>query len=308
MVSLGSEVDTRRANRRIALLKRRVAILERMGLLGDGLPGVAFARATSIEDLDGAYRLVHDAFVEEGYMHPNPTGLRMRVYEALPETATFVARYNGEVIGVSGLVTDSADLGLPSDHVFGREIDALRGRGRVVCEITDQAVSLAWRRTTVAVELMQCMYAHAMAFGCTDLVFAVSPGHAKFYEFIGFTRVGEVRSYSKHIDDPVVLVHGSNVCHRFDGVAADDDDTEGFLRKYYVDENRYRQYVRTWQVLAERLFADPTVLFELFVARSGLLETCRMSELDAIRGRWGADVFDQVWALVSQEAAQLGAA
>lgn len=279
--------NSRRANRRVALLRR-------MGLFGDGLREVAFIRAMSMADLVGAYSLVHDTFVEEGYIPPNSAGLRLRTYEALPETATFIARHNGQVIGVSALITDSRDLGLPSDRVYGAQIDTLRGPRRIICEITDQAVSADWRGTAVATELMRCLFAHALAIGCTDFVCAVNPGHAKFYELLGFRRLGNVKSYSDAADDPVLLMHMADLAHRFDGVVSSDTDAEGFMRKYYLDENSFRRHVESWDLIAERLFLDPPSLRELFLTRSGLLERCSQSELEAIRRRWGVDVFDSV--------------
>jgi len=300
--SVESSVATKRADRRVALLRR-------MGLFGDGLAEVAIARATTMDDLAGAYGLVHDAFVDQGYIERDWTGLRMRPYEALPETATFIARHHGDVIGVSGLITDSSDLGVPSDHVFGDEIEAIRGSRRIVCEITNQAVSTAWRGTTVATELMRCLYAHALAIGCTDLICVVNPGHAKFYGLIGFSQIGDVRSYSDVADDPVVLMHAANIAHRFDGIAPSESNAEGFLRKFYVDENHYRRYVESWDMVAERLFLDPVGLHELFVTRSRLLEKCSGSELGAIRWRWGAEIFDEVsGGKSSVKTAQLGAA
>ena len=297
-----SRTDRKPTRSQIARLKR----FERC--FGADPKGVAFSRALSMADLVGAYSLVHDVFVSQGYIHPDPTGLRMRVYEALPETATFVAKQDGKVIGVSALVPDSPDLGLPSDAVFGAEIDALRGEGRKVCEITDQAVSADWRGTTVTVGLMQCLCAQMLTIGCTDLVFAVSPSHVKFYELVGYVRISEIKSYSTHVNDPVVLMHGADLCHRFDGLASGDDDAENFLRKYYVDDNPYRRYVDTWQIVAERFFSDPTVLHELYVVRSGLLEKCSERERQAIRSRWGTDVFSSVRTAAAHQEVVLSAA
>ena len=185
---------------------RRLALLRKAGLFGGDAGGAQAVRATSVEDLLTAYRLVHDAFVEKGYIHRQASGLRMRTFEALPTTATFVAKADGKVVGVQSLAMDDPQLGLPSDQAFQADLDALRGKGRVLCEATNEAVDPDWRRTSVPTELMRCCFAHALAKGCTDLITTVSPGHVRFYELLGFEQVSEVRSYSAKIEDPVAVV------------------------------------------------------------------------------------------------------
>jgi len=64
--------------------------------------------------------------VERGYIKPTECGMRVRCFEALPETATFVAHVKGEIAGVLSVVGDTPEFGLPADRAFKGEID-LRG-------------------------------------------------------------------------------------------------------------------------------------------------------------------------------------
>ncbi|MCK4625963.1 MAG: hypothetical protein KAV00_11675, partial [Phycisphaerae bacterium] len=64
-----------------------MALLKRTGLFSNDTQGAEIIRATTLEDLIGAYRLTHDMFVQQGYIHPNESGIRVRSFEALPETA-----------------------------------------------------------------------------------------------------------------------------------------------------------------------------------------------------------------------------
>ena len=285
-----SEAERRKGGRRLALLKKA-------GLFGGDTKGAAVTRATGVEDLLAAYRLVHDAFVERGYIHRQNNGLRMRAFEALPSTATFVAKAEGEVVGVQSLAMDDPQLGLPSDGAFKAEIDAFRGDGRLVCEATNEAIAPDWRRTSVPTELMRCCFAHALAKGCTDLITTVSPGHARFYELLGFEQIGEVRSYSKEIEDPVVVVRFdlSALGAVLEDIEASQDEAEVFLKRYYVDENPHGGHVETWDIVAGRMFADATMLRVLFVNDSGLLPACTAVERQAIRRQWREGVFDAVW-------------
>ena len=257
---------------------RRMALLRRSGLFTGETNGAIVLRAVNVEDLLAAYRLVHDAFVERGYIRAQSTGLRMRAFEALGTTATFVAKAEGTVVGVQSLAVDDPHLGLPSDGAFQAEIDKLRGRGRLVCEATNEAVDVSWRKTAVPTELMRCCFAHALAIGCTDIITTVSPGHAKFYQLLGFQQISDVRSYSKGIDDPVVVVHFdlSALEKVLEDIQKSQDEAELFLKKYYVDDNPYQRHVRAWAVLSERL------------------DSCTAQELRAIEANWGAELVGKV--------------
>jgi hypothetical protein len=277
---------------------RRLALLKRMGLYGSDMQGARITRATTVEDLLGAYRLVHDIFVQQGYIRPDETGVRIRPFEALPETATFVAKADGRVVGVTSVVIDGPEFGLPTDKAFGAEVDSLRGEGRKLCEGTNWLVAESHRSSGVMTELMRCSFAHALAVGCTDFLGTVSPGHGKFYRLLGFDQPGEVRSYSKEIDDPVVLVRLDLTAlgERFRGVTSGDETVESFLKGYYIDDNPYHRHVGTWRILSERLFADPTLLNVLFVQDSRFLPRCDEATRRAVAGRWGPGVFQRVWA------------
>lgn len=275
---------------------RRMALLKRAGLFGGSTFGAVVSRATSVEDLVDGYRLVHDVFVERGYIRPQPFGVRMRAYEALASTATFVAKAADRVVGVQSLVADGCDLGLPSEGAFRAEIGSLRGQGRRICEATSEAVASSFRKTGVPTELMRCCFAQARAVGCDELVVTVSPGHARFYGLLGFEQISPMRSYSREIEDPVVLIrlNFQSVDERSARVRDGDADDDAFFKRYYIDDNPYHRHVEAWRILAERTFLDPVLLRELFVNRSDLLSRCSPGELKAIAENWGEEVFARV--------------
>jgi len=274
---------------------RRMSLLQRAGLFSNDTQGAKVTRAASLEDLTSAYRLVHDVFVQRGYIVARESGLRVRVFEALPETATFVAKAEEQVVAVTTVIIDSPDLGLPSDIAFKAEIDTLRAHNRKICEGTNWLVAESHRHSAVMSELMRCSFAHSVAEGCTDFVGAVSPGHAKFFNLLGFEQIGEQKSYSAEIHDPVVLVRLdlSGLADRFRGVDHRTNQVERFLKSYYVDENPYHRFVGGWRVVSRRLFQDPLGLHELFVQKSSLLTGCSARQQEAIARRWGREVFER---------------
>ena len=163
-------------------LAKRVALLKRVGLFDRQNHEVVVRRATSVADLAEAYTLVHDVFVEQGYIHPAPTGIRVRAFEALPQMVTFLAQIDGKTVAVMSIVQDSSALGLPSDKAFAKEIGVLRAQGRRLCEITNLAVLSEYRRSNAFPELTRATYAQARAWHCDDEFIAISPGHATFFE------------------------------------------------------------------------------------------------------------------------------
>lgn len=268
---------------------RRLALLKRMGLFSPDTRGARIIRACTHRDLRGAYRLVHDTFVETGYILPHRSRMRVRLFEATEDMATYVAKFGEEVVGVQSIVTDSPELGLPSDQAFRAEIDALRATGAKVYEATNQAVAPQFRKSGVPTELIRVALAHAFGLNCHEVITTVSPGHARFYEFIGFRAISGVRSYSAKIDDPVIVLSINTVEYRNRHVEGDTDELA--IRDFSLHGNPYLRYVRSWDFLAKRLFRDSAMLHDLFVQEARLLEECSDADREYLFGRWGERAF-----------------
>jgi hypothetical protein len=151
----------------------------------------------------------------------------------------------------------------------------------------------ALRQSSATTELMRCSVACALARGFDEILACVSPGHGGFYDLLGFREVGARRSYSPKIDDPVVLLsldlHELRTCGR-----ADHDEVRQFMHRFFVSKNPYLPPMEGWLVLARHIFRKPEALRDLFLTRSGLLERCSAAEREAIRRRWGREVFSEV--------------
>ena len=62
--------------------------------------------AQTPQELQECFRLLHDAYVGSGFMKPDPSGLRVTLYHALPTTTTLCAKWNGEVVGTISLIRE----------------------------------------------------------------------------------------------------------------------------------------------------------------------------------------------------------
>lgn len=272
---------------------RRMKLLERQGCFRNGTTSITVQRASTVEDLHDAYKLVYDCFLEKGYIFPNPSRLRMRPFEALPETATFVAKADNRIAGVTSIVMDSPGLGLPSEKPYPKEIETTRHSSRTLCEITNLAIDPDYRRTNILTELIRCYIAHFLAIGCDYAIASISPGHRSFYELLGFETIGNRTSYSNDIDDPVILVQLSmeTLMNKLEQVHVDEENDWAVLKHYYMDSSPYHHQMESWIDDARNSFADPVFLRKLFVEHSNLLRDCNSSELEVIRQYWGEDLF-----------------
>ena len=68
--------------------------------------------AETREELEACFAVLHDAYVDSGFMKPDPSGMRVTIYHALPTTSILCAKYDGEVVGTISLIRESA-LGVP---------------------------------------------------------------------------------------------------------------------------------------------------------------------------------------------------
>lgn len=276
---------------------RRMRLMERRGMFGALPPGVEISRAIKIDDLLDAYRLVHDSYIETGYISPHPFGIRLRIFETMPETATFIAKADGRIVGVTTAVIDSPKLGVPADKVFKKEIDEQRRNGLHPCEGTNWVIAHEYRSTNIMPELMRVCFAHSLATGCNGMLANVSPGHQPFYNILCFDNIGSERSSSPDIDDPVVLQLNDyrNFFPRMTACQPGEDSDDAVVNRFFITDNPYIEKVKFWASLAEPAFLTPTLLHELFVEKSNYLADCNEKELNIIRQHWGDDLYQEVF-------------
>ena len=268
---------------------RKLRLLKRSGLFGGDTKGATIERACGADDLVAAYRLVHDVYLGTGYIKAEPSGMRLRIFETTSETATFVAKVDGRVVGVLSIVGDSPELGLPSDSAFKPELDALRKTGARLCEATNQAVADEYRKTAVPTELMRCAVAHMTKAGYDEAIATVSPNHNGFYDLLKFRLVGSERSYSTKLHDPVVALSMNIAQYR--EVPGELNAAEQFVYDFMAAGNTFLNRVVIWAKQARQQFLNPELLERLFVSERNFLSECTRTELNILNRRWGQELF-----------------
>jgi GNAT superfamily N-acetyltransferase len=142
--------------------------------------------AETQEELEACFRLLHDAYVNAGFMRPDPSGMRVTIYHALPTTTTLCAKYDGEVVGTLSLIRDSV-FGFPLQTIF--DLSGVRSKEGNIAEVSALAVHPKFRKTGGAIlfPLMKFMYEYCVTFFDTrHLVIAVNPNRIEMYESLLF--------------------------------------------------------------------------------------------------------------------------
>lgn len=155
-------------------------------------PRLTLKIAQTREELEASFRLLHDAYVSSGFMRPDPSGMRVNLYHALPTTTTLCAKFDDEVVGTISLIRESV-FGFPLQSIFDlHEVREKKGR---IAEVSALAVHPRFRNTggSILFPLMKFMYEYCVAFFDTrHLVIAVNPNRIEMYEsLLRFERLAQ---------------------------------------------------------------------------------------------------------------------
>ncbi|MCX6109059.1 MAG: hypothetical protein NTZ90_05575, partial [Proteobacteria bacterium] len=153
----------------------------RMVRLDDlGAGGVVVRGARGEAEHAAAFRLLHEAYVEAGYMTRDASGMRLSPYQLVPMARTVVAVVDGVVVATCGLIPDSP-LGLPMDSVF--DLGHLRRAGGRYGELSALAVKTRYRGQLgrLLFPMIRYLFDYGKVLGLDGLVFCVQPRHFDFY-------------------------------------------------------------------------------------------------------------------------------
>lgn len=194
---------SRRAERKDALIHRRIQrdLSKQQGL--------RFKIAETIAEFEGAYRLVHDIYVCEGYMEPQPGGLRVTSSSLQPGAITFIGCEKNKVLLTVTLFSD-ARQGLPMDSIYKAELDRLRNDKRKIVEVGALAVNsnaqLKFHSSVMMLFKFVLLYAwrHLLV---DDMVVVINPKHRSFYEkVLSFRAIGPEKAYDYVRGNPAIAL------------------------------------------------------------------------------------------------------
>ena len=140
--------------------------------------------AKTADDIESALSVLHDSYVQAGYMDPHPSGLRFLPQHALATTTVAIARLNDEIIGTVSLIQDNL-LGLPMDSIF--DLSQRRANGSVLAEISSLALMPEHRIQNGLLTYPIQKFSISYLQSCTateEAVIAVNPSMAALYRAV----------------------------------------------------------------------------------------------------------------------------
>jgi hypothetical protein len=145
--------------------------------------------------------LINKMYAARGYLSSGLSGNGKDNYRMT------LTAHEGEL--TTGTVTIGFDgpHGLMSDDLFKMEVDALRSKGRRVCEFTKLAMQSSSKSKRALASLFHVAYIYAHCIhNYEDLFIEVNPRHVGYYQrTLGFTVMGPQR-FNRRVNAPAVLL------------------------------------------------------------------------------------------------------
>jgi len=230
--------------------------------------------AASRDELEQAFHLVYQSFLQRGYIEKSPAELRLSIFNAFPETVTFVGDLRGKVVATVTLVPDTP-VGLPMDEIFHDEVQALRDQGRKITEVTmlaDRRHELR-RALPVVLVLMKRLFDYAtLMLKASDLCITVNPRHESYYRrFLLFEQIGSVRDYPSVRNNPALAARLD-----LENVREACRGNERLLRHFFTDRTPL-------SLLRERYVMTPADLHYFFVRRTPIFRQAAQEQIGCLR-------------------------
>ncbi len=162
--------------------------------------------ATSVEQVESAWRLVYDRYSQMGLIDENPFGIHA-VPTAVGQHACVIWGPEGPEVGYTMTLFRDNPMGLALDSVYGPHLDEMRRKGRRLLEVGMLADRrrCASRGIQALFSMMRWAVHYALHNELTDIIIGVHPRHAQFYvRCYGFEEFAEPTSYPLVRNHPVV--------------------------------------------------------------------------------------------------------
>lgn len=183
----------------------RYYIIRRIFTFSYELPeGITIQVAESAKDIEEAFHLVHDGFVERNLMDQNESKLRVNKFFALPTTTVIVCKYHDQVIATCSVIQDS-NFGLPTDEY--RDLNQFRDKDLKLVEVSGLAIEKSWRnkKGQLMIPLSKYMWEYVHFCLKADAIVISTADYAKdfyrglfLFEPLDQDKVVEVKSVKKN--------------------------------------------------------------------------------------------------------------
>jgi len=252
--------------------------------LQEFLTTVDYRVARTRQEIEQAYALVYKEYRKRGYIDENGSGLKLSIYNAHPQTTTFIGVADNQIVTTATVVVDSP-LGLPMDEVYHTELDEFRRAGARLCEVTMLASDTELFKSGVSMMLnskklffvfflFKLIYDFARDVHHLDhICIAINPKHKLTYDFLFFKEMGGLKAYRSANGAPAIAEHldlkeAEKKCQSI--------SKEGLYKMFIVRKTPMDKFSDKFEFSA----AD---LRHFFVERCDALKCAPMHKLDYIK-------------------------
>jgi hypothetical protein len=251
--------------------------------------------ARSKSELEKAYTLVYKEYLRRGYCQESNPGLKLSLYNALPETTAFVSVFENEIFSTATLIPDSP-FGLPMDELYHQELDVLRKDNKKLCEISmlasdttlfQEGVSLMLnsKKMFFIFNLFKLIFDYARQQLKLDCIcITVNPKHALTYDFLLFKDLGGLKTYE--------AVNGAAAIGKFLDLTT--AEQECALRRKEGLQQMFLQRKTPPEKFSQKVILSQQDLKYFFVERTSLFKNASPEQLDYLRKCYPEYDFSQI--------------
>ncbi len=177
---------------------------------------IEYRVARTREELEKAFTLVYREYLKRGYItKESGTPFKISIYNALPDTTTFVAIAGNEILATATVIPDSP-LGLPMDELYNEELKPFREKNKKICEISMLAsntdlfeggisLMLNAKKMFLIFNLFKLIFDYARNVLKLDMMcITINPKHKLTYDFLLFKDLGGLKTYKSVNDAPAI--------------------------------------------------------------------------------------------------------
>ncbi len=251
--------------------------------------------AVTRDELEQSYRLVYNEYLKRNYTAKNDSGMRFSIFNALPQTTTFVAESNNSVLATATLIEDSP-LGLPMDEIYHDEVDKLRQGGKKICEISMLASNTALFGSGISMmlnskkmffifHLFKCVFDYALTQANVDyFCITINPKHNLTYDFLLFKNMGELKAYNhangapalaKYLDLKLILSQSHSLA------------SSGLYRMFFLKKTPLEKFANKFSFTSEDLKY-------FFAEKSDILRRAPSQHLEFLKNCYPACNFSEI--------------
>jgi len=256
---------------------------------------VEYRVARTREELEAAYSLVYREYFKRGYIKLDGERLKLSIFNALPQTTTFIALLDNRIVATATVVPDSP-LGLPMDKIYHEEVCLLRQTSDKICEVSMLAsdtelfqggvsMMLNAKKLFFIFNLFKIIFDYARELAKLNYIcITINPKHNLTYEYILFRDLGGLKQYDTVNNAPAIakyldLEASKAECQRL--------NKPGLYQMFFVRRTHPEHFAR-------KAFLSPADLKYFFVDKTDIFKRAASIQIAHLKSCYPAYDFSKI--------------